>query len=158
MNKEIQYIIASLQRTLEGEPWYGRPVVMMLQEIDPAMAYKKPGENAHSLADLLYHMITWAEFTLRRLEGDQQKDDNYFGEIDWRPLDPAVHNWQDGVKQFKDLNDQIISILQRKDDGLLKEIVDFREYNFRFLLNGYIQHNIYHTGQVAYLKKLLEGS
>lgn len=158
MNKEIQYIIASLQRTLEGEPWYGRPVVTMLQEIDPAMAYKKPGKNAHSLADLLYHMITWAEFTLARLKGDQQKDDNYFEPIDWRPIDPAVQTWQQGVKQFKDLNDQIISILQQKDDNLLKEMVDFRQYNFRFLLNGYIQHNIYHIGQVAYLKKLLEGS
>jgi uncharacterized damage-inducible protein DinB len=158
MNKEIQYIVASLQRTLEGEPWYGRPVVTMLQEIDPAMAHKKPAQHAHSLADLLYHMITWAEFTLRRLEGDKQKDDNYFEPIDWRPIDPAVHTWQEGIKQFKDLNDQIISLLQQKDDNFLKELVDFRQYNFRFMLNGYIQHNIYHIGQVAYLKKLLEGS
>lgn len=158
MSKEIQYIIGSLQRTLNGEPWYGRPVVTMLQEIDPALAYKKAGPKAHTLSDLLWHMNAWAEFTLKRLEGDKKADDAYMEQIDWRPLDPAVNTWQEGLRQFKDLNERIISVLQQKDDNLLKEMVDFREYNFRFLLNGYIQHNIYHIGQVAYLKKLLEGS
>jgi uncharacterized damage-inducible protein DinB len=158
MNKEIQYIIGSLQRTLDGEPWYGRPVANMLQEIDPALAYEKAGPKAHTLADLLWHMNAWAEFTLKRLEGDKKTDDAYMEQIDWRPIDPKIHTWQEGLKQFKYLNEQIISVLKQKDDNLLKEMVDFREYNFRFLLNGYIQHNIYHIGQVAYLKKLLEGS
>jgi len=30
-----------------------------------------------------------------------------------------------------------------------------REYNYRFLLNGLMQHNIYHLGQIAFLKNLL---
>lgn len=158
MNKEVGYIITTLQNTLDGEPWYGRSVVALLEEIDDSTAYKKPNSNSHSLADLLYHIITWAEFTLKRLEGDKEKDDRYFGAVDWRPIDPKVHTWQAGIKQFNELNKQIIDILQTKHDSFLKEIVDYREYNFRFLLHGYIQHNIYHIGQVAYLKKLLEGS
>lgn len=158
MNKEIQYIISSLQRTLDGEPWYGRPVLTLLKEIDPALAFKKTGNNAHSMADLLWHMNAWAEFVLKRLEGDQKADDQYMDQIDWRPLDPAVHSWEEGLRRFQQLNQQIIAILQGKDADFLKEIVDFRQYNFRFLLNGYIQHNIYHIGQVAYCKKLLEGS
>ena len=158
MNKEIQYIVSSLQRTLDGEPWYGRPVITLLKEIDPAMAFTKPGTNAHSLADLLWHMNAWAEFTLKRLQGDKQIDDAYMEKIDWRRIDPAVHSWEKGLQQFQQLNQEIINILQGKDDNFLGEMVDFREYNFRFLLNGYIQHKIYHIGQVAYCKKLLEGS
>ena len=52
---------------------------------------------------------------------------------------------------------EIIALLHTKDDMFLEEKVDYRNYNFRFLINGLIQHNIYHLGQVAYLKKLLEG-
>jgi uncharacterized damage-inducible protein DinB len=158
MNKEVQYIITTLQNTLNGEPWYGKSVIDLLEETDASTAYKKPNNNSHSLTDLLYHMITWAEFTLSRLEGNKEKDDSYFEPADWRPIDPAIHTWQAGIKQFNQLNEQIIAILHTKDDSILKDIVDFRQYNFRFLLNGYIQHNIYHIGQVAYLKKLLEGS
>ena len=158
MNKEILYIAKTLETTLNGEPWYGRPVVTLLEEVSPSMVYKKPGNNAHSLADLLYHMITWAEFTLKRLQGDQQFDNAWFDKLDWRVIDPVVHNWKDGVRLFRQLNEQINANLQTRDDEFLKEKVDFREYNFRFLLNGYIQHNIYHIGQIAYVKKLLEGS
>jgi hypothetical protein len=32
--------------------------------------------------------------------------------------------------------------------------VDERKYNFRKLLHGLIQHDIYHLGQIAYIKKI----
>jgi uncharacterized damage-inducible protein DinB len=156
MKNEMQSIIRNLENTLGGTPWYGRPVYELLEEIDPAMAYKKPNENSHSLADLLYHMITWADFALKRIEGDKEKDMAAFEKMDWREIDPAVHTWKKGLTEFRSIHKKIIQLLEKKDDEFLKEIVDYRNYNFRFLLNGFIQHNIYHIGQIAYLKKLLE--
>src|SRR5258706_13356103 len=73
MNKEIKSIIANLEKVNTGQPWFGRPVYEMLDEIDPAIVYKKPNKQ-HSLIELLYHMITWADFTLHRLKGDKEKD------------------------------------------------------------------------------------
>jgi uncharacterized damage-inducible protein DinB len=88
MNKELQSIIRNLQNVNTGQPWYGRPVYEMLDEINPAIVYTKPDENSHSLIDLLYHMITWAEFTLRRIEGDKEKDMAASEKLDWREIDP----------------------------------------------------------------------
>jgi uncharacterized damage-inducible protein DinB len=155
MNKELKSIIANLERVNTGQPWYGRPVYEMLDEIDPAIVYKKPNKQ-HSLTELLYHMITWADFTLHRITGDKEKDMAAFEELDWREIDPKIHTWEKGLMEFKDIHKKIIGLLNEKDDGFLKEIVDYRKYNFRFLLNGLIQHNIYHIGQVAYVKKLLQ--
>jgi uncharacterized damage-inducible protein DinB len=155
MNKEIQSIITNLEKVNGGQPWYGRPVYEMLDEIDPAIVYKKPNKQ-HSLADLLYHMITWADFTLHRIKGDKEKDMSVFEELDWREINPKIHTWKKGLAQFKDIHKNIVELLNHKDDKFLKEMVDYRKYNFRFLLNGLIQHNIYHIGQVAYVKKLLE--
>ena len=45
MNKEIQYIISSLQRILDGQPWYGRPVLSVLEEIDPVRALAAAGRG-----------------------------------------------------------------------------------------------------------------
>ena len=87
MNKELQSIINSLQRVNTGQPWYGRPVYEMLEEIDPTIVYKKPNKQ-HSLIELLYHMITWADFTLKRIEGDKEKDMAAFEKLDWREIDP----------------------------------------------------------------------
>ncbi len=155
MNKEIQSIIRNLENTLDGEPWYGRPVCALLREIDSPIAFKKLTPDSHSLIELLYHMLTWAEFTLKRLENDKISDLAAFENLDWREIDPKIHDWDEALGAFIATHQQIIAILQTKDDTFLKEIVDYRQYNFRFLLNGLIQHNIYHAGQVAYLKKLL---
>ena len=155
MNKELQSIISNLERVNTGTPWYGRPVYDILDEIDPAIVYKRPNKQ-HSLAELLYHMITWADFTLNRVKRDKEKDMAAFEKLDWRKIDPKVHTWEKGLKEFKEIHKEIVELLNQEDDTLLKEVVDYRNYNFRFLLNGLIQHNIYHLGQVAYVKKLLE--
>ena len=156
MRKQTDYIITTLRSVLEGEPWFGRSVMALLREIDPATVYKKPNEQSHSLVELLYHMITWAEFTLKRLEKNEEQDLAAFEKLDWRELDPKEHTWEKGLAQFKVTHDLIIDLLEAKeDDGFLSEKVDYREYNFRFLLYGLIQHDIYHIGQIAYVKKLL---
>jgi uncharacterized damage-inducible protein DinB len=153
MTKEVQSIIHNLQRVNSGTPWYGRAVYEILDEVDPAKAAIKPN-SGHSLLDLLYHMLTWAEFTLHRIEGGKE-DMASFEELDWRTIDPSKHTWKKGLDTFKLTHDKIIKLLEKKDDSFLKDIVDYREYNFRFLLNGLIQHNIYHLGQVAYVSKFL---
>jgi len=155
MRKEIDYIITTLHSVLDGEPWFGRSVMSLLQETDPAVVYKKPNENSHSLIEVLYHMNTWAEFTLKRLEKVEEKNLAGFEKLDWREIDPSEHTWEKGIAQFKVTHDLIIELLETKDDDLLSGDVDYREYNFRFLLYGIIQHDIYHSGQIAYLNKLL---
>ncbi len=74
---------------------------------------------------------------------------------DWREIDPNNHTWKNGMGEFRKIQEQIVSILETKEDSFLKEIVPGREFNFRFMLNGLIRHNIYHAGQVAYLNKML---
>jgi uncharacterized damage-inducible protein DinB len=152
MNKETQSIIRNLENTLNGQPWYGRAVYEILKEVKEADAYKKPGGRGHSLIELLYHMLTWVQFTHSRLE-KEDKTTADFEELDWRTIDPSTHNWQKGLRELKDTHDRIVAILQTKTDDFLKEMVDDRQYNFRFLLNGLIQHNIYHLGQIAYISK-----
>ncbi|MBS1653770.1 MAG: hypothetical protein JSU05_02905 [Bacteroidetes bacterium] len=61
-----------------------------------------------------------------------------------------------GIAEFKVTHDLIIEALENKDDSFLDEIVDSRKYNFRFLINGLIQHDIYHAGQLIFLKNLVD--
>lgn len=66
------------------------------------------------------------------------------------------HTWKKALAEFKSIHKKIVAILNAKDDDFLREIVDYRKYNYRFLLNGMIEHTIYHIGQIAYLNKLLK--
>ncbi len=155
MNQEIQSIINRIETVNSGEPWFGRAVFIIMEEVDPAKVFEKPNGAPHSLIDLLYHMITWADFTLKRLEKDTIRDLKAAEELDWRKIDPKQHSWKKGLKEFKAIHKKIVSLLKKKEDEFLNEKVDYRKYNYRFLLNGMIEHNIYHLGQIAYLKKTL---
>ncbi len=154
MNNEIKSIISSLDNTLNGHPWYGRSVYEILEEIDTDKQFIRPN-GSHSLLDLLYHMVTWAEFAQKRIEKEPITDMEAFDALDWRHIDPDQHDWQSGLNDLKKSHAAIIALLHKKDDAFLEEKVEYRNYNFRFLLHGLIQHNIYHLGQVAYLGKLL---
>jgi uncharacterized damage-inducible protein DinB len=162
MNKEIQSIIKNFETTLTGEPWFGRAVYNLLDEIDeakvsvkPACPAGRPNDSEHSLLELLWHMNTWAGFALANLEKKPSEELKAIEENDWRLIDPVKHSWKNGLKELKSIHKKITDILNNKEDSFLKDMVPNREYNFRFMLNGLIQHNIYHAGQVAYLKKLL---
>ena len=155
MNKEILAIINEMETVLDGEPWFGRAVYEILQEVDESKAFVKPGPDAHSMVELLYHMITWAEFTLKRIEKDQSFDLEASEKLDWRQIDPQIHGWEEGLSNYIAIHQQILAHLKEKEDDFLNEKVDFRKYDYRFLLKGLLQHNIYHLGQIAYVKKLL---
>lgn len=155
MNKETLSIIRRIENVNSGQPWYGRPVYTLLEEVSQKKVYEKPNGTEHSLIELLYHMITWADFTLKRLQKDTVNDLAAAEALDWRKIDPKKHSWKKGLAEFKAIHKKIITLLKKKDDAFLKEIVDYRQYNYRFLLNGMIEHNIYHLGQVAYIHKML---
>ncbi len=156
MNKEVQSIIRRMENVNNGQPWFGRSVYSILDEVSSRKAGIKPNGSEHSMLELLWHMNTWAGFTLKRLEKDKEKDLAAFEQLDWRVLNPKVHTWKKGLAEFKRTQKKIITILKKRKDTFLKEIVDYRKYNYRFLLNGMIEHNIYHLGQIAYLHKMLQ--
>ena len=156
MNKETQYIIKSFESILSGQPWFGRAVYEILGEVDEAKVGTRPNGTEHSMLDLIWHMNTWAEFVLGSLENRTVDKMKEIEANDWRTIDPKIHTWQKGVEQLKATHSKIIELLgQKVDDNFLSEIVPTRKFNYRFMLNGLVQHNIYHLGQVAYIKKML---
>ena len=155
MNKEILSIIKSFENTLSGQPWFGRAVYEILGEVDEVKANIKPTGSDHSMIVLLWHMNTWAGFVLGSLENKTAEEMKAIEANDWREIDPKIHTWKKGMEQLRVTHNKIVEILSKKEDSFLSEIVPTRKFNYRFMLNGLIQHNIYHLGQVAFLKKML---
>lgn len=154
MRKEIDAIITTIESVMDGQPWFGRPLFSLLDDIHPAVVFKRPNEEGHSLIDLVYHMITWTEFTLGILEGRNEEEMKRIEDLDWRMIDPLEHTWTRGIEDLRSLHLKIIDRLRSTDDSILDQVVPGRKYSYRFMLNGLIQHDIYHAGQIAFLKKL----
>lgn len=151
---EIASIIGQLKEAYEGEPWFGRNMKTMLGEVDEETAFVKLN-GQHSILELLYHMIVWREFTISRM-APSGKDLSSFEAADWQELDHTDKSlWKKGLQQLQQTQDELIRILQEQDDSILARAVSERKYDFRKLLYGIIQHDIYHLGQIAFITKAL---
>jgi uncharacterized damage-inducible protein DinB len=156
MKTEMQNIISQLIDVYEGDPWYGKAVTKLLKEVNDRIVFNKTNEQ-HSILELLWHMITWREFTIDRLRHSPQMQEEYFEKNDWRDLD---HNdltlWPQGLERLQETQNELIQLLQHLDDSILENQVPERNYTFNKLLYGAIQHDIYHIGQIAYINKLVK--
>jgi uncharacterized damage-inducible protein DinB len=155
MQKEIAVIIGQLKEAYEGEPWFGRNLKTLLSEVDEEAAVKRLNSQ-HSILELLYHMIVWREFTISRLT-TSEKDISYFEENDWQQLDHTDQSlWKKGLQKLDKTQAELIRLLQEQDDSILTRTVSERKYDFRKLLYGIIQHDIYHLGQIAFITKAIK--
>ena len=100
MNSEILFIIEQIKETYEGDPWFGRNAKALVTEVNEHAAFEKPN-GQHSILELVWHMITWREFTINRLRKDKENDLRYFEVNDWRRLDHADKSlWQQALHRL----------------------------------------------------------
>lgn len=151
---ELDLLIELITELVEGEPWHGKGVKTVLNEVNPQLVFEKRG-NQHSIIELVWHMATWKEFCVSRLTNDE-RNLAVFEELDWRPLDHSNASlWQEGLDYYWKMHRQLMELLKGCETKVLDTIVPGRKYNFRKLLNGVCQHDVYHSGQIIYIHKLL---
>jgi uncharacterized damage-inducible protein DinB len=156
MNKEIIQIVEQLKDAYEGDPWFGRNATALLAEVTEDIAFEKPNSQ-HSLLELVWHMINWKAFVINRLEQDTSRSVHQFEIDDWRVLDHTNKSlWQQGLNLLHQTQVELVGAVQQQNDDLLDKKVFERDYTYRKLLHGVLQHDIYHLGQVAYILKLLK--
>ena len=153
--KETTTIIQQFKDAFDGDPWFGRNAKALFAEINEANAFEKPN-GQHSLLELVWHMVNWREFAITRVQPDAGKDLHYFETNDWRQLDHSDTSLlQKGLDRLAQTQEELLDILESFDDNKLNESVPERQYSFRKLFTGILQHDIYHLGQIAYLLKVL---
>jgi uncharacterized damage-inducible protein DinB len=156
MNTEILRLAEEMKEAYEGEPWFGRNAKQLLAEVDEAMAFEKLA-GQHSIVELVWHMVTWKAFTINRLRKDTSKSLHSFEAEDWRTLNHQDKSlWPQGLQLLRQTHNELVEVVQQQKDEILVEKVAERDYTYRKLLNGVVQHDIYHLGQIALLKKILE--
>ena len=153
MKTEITQLIAQMEGLYSGRNWVGVGTVDTLRSILPQTAVQQKLARRHSILEILQHANAWRTFLLKRLQGDEQFNIGQDDDIDWQKNNgPADVLWPEAVREYHELHQAILHELQAYDDSLLDQIVAKRSYTFRFLINGIIQHDFYHLGQMVLLR------
>lgn len=140
-----------LRRSYEGEAWHGPSLRDLLADVDAETASARPIEDAHTIWEIVLHIIAWQEAARRRLEGDAAHVDH---EDDWPPvLDVTDEAWSDTLATLEVVHRRLTEAVGELTGTALDERVIEQEYSTYALLHGVVQHDLYHAGQIALLKK-----
>ena len=151
--REIERILDQLNRAWGGPSWTGVDIGPLLDSVTDAQARAHPVPEAHSIIELVAHMSTWMDAVARRLAGNAKE---LTTEEDWR--DVTKMPWADAIEEVGNAISRLSDAIARLSvDDLDKPVVG-RKYTVYVMLHGVIQHNLYHAGQIAILKKALLSS
>ena len=152
---EIERILDQLKRAYEGNAWHGPSVKEVLSGITAEQAHARPLANAHTIYELVRHIGVWEDAGRQRLEGDRAAIEISSPE-DWPPIyDKSEEAWQ-RTKDALDRGHQVfVKAIARVPELRLDEPILEGMSSVYVTLHGVIQHDLYHAGQIAMLKKAL---
>jgi len=160
MKTLINYIINQLEENQSGKPWIGPNYDKQLSKINEGNAFIRPLPDLHSVAEIISHLTTWQQETILKIntgEGSIADD----AEANWYSNEKLkAKGWATVVEEYKSSLSEIIALLKTKEDSFLDEHyydTDFKgQYPFSFVINGMLQHNLYHLGQIGIIIKYLK--
>jgi uncharacterized damage-inducible protein DinB len=153
---ETARIADQLRRAFFGDAWHGDSLIEILDGVNAAQAAARPIKHAHTIWELVLHITAWDGAVRRRLIGEavDLSDEQNFPSV----MDPGEPAWRRAVENAKRIHSELVEAVASFPDERLSEKVPGKKnepdwYNFYYMLHGVAQHELYHAGQIALLKK-----
>lgn len=148
---DVERLLKHYDGVLNGNAWHGDPVWQILDGISAQQAAARPLASAHTIWEIVMHMIFWEDVAAQRLAG---KRAGLVEELNF-PAMPAVteENWRKTLDDFRASNQGLREALAKLDPAKLNDLTAAGKRTYSGEAHGIIEHHVYHLGQIAVLKK-----
>jgi uncharacterized damage-inducible protein DinB len=139
------------QRAQIDGPWHGPSLAQVLEGIDAELALRRPIPSAHNIWEIVLHISGWEDVVRRRIEGEAADEPD---EGDWPEVrETSEEAWRATLATLAARNERLrdaVASSEKLDSANL--VPGGRSTAWETLL-GELQHEAYHAGQIAVLKK-----
>ena len=177
---EMKRIVDLLDRAGGGDAWHGPSVDATLAGVTTAQAAARPIIDGHSIWELALHIAVWERAVARRFAGERFDPT---AEEDWSPPEVEMADrtyavigviprasgkdassgnratkaaddaWARTVADVRTARSELRAAMLAFDSHRLDTTVQGKNYSFYVMAHGIVQHDLYHAGQIALLKK-----
>ena len=142
-------------RMVEGGAWHGPSLTQNLAGVTAAEAAARPIASAHTIWEIVLHLTAWADEVAERLTRRARR---LVGEEDWPPVtDTGETAWVAATEALWQAHRKLRAAIRDFPPHRLGETVageyDEDGTSFYLMLHGLAQHDAYHAGQIALLRK-----
>ncbi len=153
---EIERIADQVAAGYRDGAWPGVSVRDLLRSLSPAEAAAHPVAGAHSAWEIALHLAFWHDAVRRRLGGEVVE---YGPEEDWpAPGEPTGVNWHAALEGLDEAHRSLVDAVRAMTPDKLDQVVAGRSFTVYFMLHGVPQHDLYHGGQVMFLRKSIRAA
>ena len=144
----------AIERSVSGPMWHGPALADVLDGVTAEQAAARPIPGAHTIWELVLHATAWTEIARERLAGSAKGEPT--PEEDWPPVtDQSADAWRATVERLKEAHRELAAEVSGMDDSQLVGRVPGKDHSVLTMFHGIIEHDAYHGGQIAILKRAL---
>ena len=148
---DIDRILKHYDGVLNGDAWHGDAVWKVLADLPAATAAARPVSKAHSIWEIVDHMIFWEGVVVQRFQG---KRAGLVEELNFPATpSPTEENWQKTLSEFRNSNRLFRETLAKLDPTKLNDLTAAGKRTYHSEAHGILEHHVYHLGQIVLLKK-----
>jgi hypothetical protein len=158
--QETDRMADELERATEGEAWHGPAFKQSLAGVTATEAGARPIPGVHTIWEIVLHMTAWTDEVERRLRENVRP---LSAEADWpTPQAGDESAWSEATTALTDAHRRLRQTIRefppsRLDEHLAGQADEPAATSFYVMLHGLAQHDAYHTGQLAILRKAIAG-
>ena len=156
VDERIELLLEILDQAFDRKGWHGTTLRGSLRGITPEQALWRPAPGRHNIWELTVHAAYWKYAVRRRLVGDAmgsfpRKPSNW-------PLVPATADgkaWKLDVRLVEGEHRLLRDTVRTLPPARLEERSPQGVWTNAEEIHGIAAHDLYHTGQIQLIKKLM---
>ena len=148
---EKQRILDLLDRAYRAKAWHGPALLETLAGVNAKLAAKRPVRGAHSIWELVEHVASWNDLVAQRLAG---KRPVVTPEINFpRVTKTSPGAWKASLRRLARTHAKFRREVARFPAARLGRRRPKLDHTWNVLIHGQIQHQLYHAGQIALMRR-----
>lgn len=152
----VERIVEQLNYTYRGPSWHGPTLMELLQDVTEQEAGQLVLPNTHSIWEIVLHCAAWKRAVTARLDGQPA---DLQGEADWPPVVDHSDSraWRDALADLDAAHAALEARTRQMAEPDLDRPAPGQAMTLYRTVHGVMEHDVYHAGQVALLKKAIRG-
>jgi len=155
--KEIRLLLQLIDEAYQKRAWQGTNLRGSIRGLTAQEAAWRPAPDRHNIWEIMVHAAYWKYIVRRRLLGEKKgyfllKGSNWIK----RPLEITEKSWREDIRLLDEMHRSMCeAIVLLKPSDLNRKPAGSKVSNAS-IISGIACHDVYHTGQIQLLKRLMK--
>jgi uncharacterized damage-inducible protein DinB len=155
--KEIHFLLQLIDEAYEKRAWQGPNLRGALRGLTAQEAAWRPALDRHNIWEIVVHAAYWKYIVRRRLLGEKKGSFPLKGS-NWikRPIVMRENAWREDIRLLDEMHKSLREAITQVKQSALNRKIAGSKFTNASVISGIACHDVYHTGQIQLLKRLMK--